>query len=463
MKLLQAARLSRLADASTGLDKQDEQVRRYAQAYDHEIVGTAADADVSGSVPPWERPELGSWLNDPARLAQIDGIIASALDRLGRNARDLSKLRDWAEDQGKTLIVISPNIKWPPSPDDLASPIVWDVLGRLAEYELATITKRARETQTWLKANDFLVGKPIYGYRVVKVSGSEHKTLEPDPITSRIVREAVDRYLSGDTLDTIVADFTRRGVPSPNPPTRKHPDPKWSARTLGAILRNVSLCGRRQQGTRTLKYQPIITLAEHRRIVAQLNERAHRRGVAAGNTAMLTSILFCPKCGGPMTRIKTRDGLFYYCRARKGCKMLVSMVATDAMAQWKVFRYLGDALITRTEVIAGKDWEDEIDQIKLDLAQLDPESADYLDQIAEGHAQIAELRSRKVEEPREVKVPTGERLGDYFADADALTRRRLLMAAGIKLIARKTDDEIGVDVEMALSASSNVVATVPNA
>jgi site-specific DNA recombinase len=451
MKLLQAARLSRLADASTGLDKQDEQARRYAQAYDHEIVGTAADADVSGSVPPWDRPELGAWLNDPARLAQFDGIIASALDRLGRNARDLSKLRDWAEDQGKTLIVISPNIQWPPAENDFASPIVWDVLGRLAEYELATITKRARETQSWLKANDFLVGKPTYGFMVVPKG--DHKTLAPDPVTSLIIREAVDRYLAGDTLDTIVADFTRRGIPSPNPPTRKHPDPKWSARTLGAILRNVSLCGRRQQGARTLRYQPIITLAEHRRIVAQLNERAHRRGVAPGNTAMLTSVLFCGVCRSPMYRIKTRDGLFYYCRSGQGCKMLIPMMDANAAVQWRIAQDFAHEPVYRTEVIAGREYQDEIDQVKLDLTSLDPESADYLADVMAGQSEIARLRALPVEPDREVNVPTGLFYGDVFADADTLTRRRVLMRAGVRFYATRNGAG-DVDLSMAVRSQN---------
>src|SRR6266516_3011919 len=121
MKLLHAARLSRLGDASTGLDKQDDVSRRYAIIGDHETTGTAADADVSGGVSPWKRPDLGPWLTDPAKIASYDGIIASALDRLGRSARDLAQLRDWAEDNGKQLIVISPPLQWPPADDDMAS------------------------------------------------------------------------------------------------------------------------------------------------------------------------------------------------------------------------------------------------------------------------------------------------------------------------------------------------------
>src|SRR6266581_845474 len=113
MKLVQAARLSRLGDASTGLDKQDDAANRYAVIGGHEIIGTAADADVSGNTDPFKRPELGPWISDPKRIRTYDGIVAATLDRLGRNARHLARMRDWAEDNGKKIIVISPALQWP--------------------------------------------------------------------------------------------------------------------------------------------------------------------------------------------------------------------------------------------------------------------------------------------------------------------------------------------------------------
>jgi len=45
-----------------------------------------------------------------------------------------------------------------------AVPIMWDLLARLAEYELKAITKRIKETREWLQANNFLVGSYPYGY-----------------------------------------------------------------------------------------------------------------------------------------------------------------------------------------------------------------------------------------------------------------------------------------------------------
>jgi hypothetical protein len=57
-------------------------------------------------------------MSDAAKRAQYDGFIFSALDRLGRNARHISAMRDWAEDHGKVLIVRSPHLIWPQEEDD---------------------------------------------------------------------------------------------------------------------------------------------------------------------------------------------------------------------------------------------------------------------------------------------------------------------------------------------------------
>src|SRR5258708_12798471 len=56
IRLLQVARLSRLNDDSSSLDKQDQQCQRWADAYGHEIIGTAADSNISGKTYPFARP-----------------------------------------------------------------------------------------------------------------------------------------------------------------------------------------------------------------------------------------------------------------------------------------------------------------------------------------------------------------------------------------------------------------------
>ena len=88
-RVLAVVRLSRDTDDSTSVVRQRAEIERWTDSNGHEVVGWAEDVDVSGSVPPWQRPNLGKWLPDPAtgkggRPDDFDLIVSWRLDRLGR-------------------------------------------------------------------------------------------------------------------------------------------------------------------------------------------------------------------------------------------------------------------------------------------------------------------------------------------------------------------------------------------
>jgi hypothetical protein len=122
---LVAARLSRMSrkdrergdDLVNSIQTQDRRAAEWAQAEGHTIAAVTRDRNVSGAMPPWERPDLGKWLTDPARLVQYDGIVAYTVDRLSREYYDLAWLRKWAETNHKKLYVIKERLRWPDSRD----------------------------------------------------------------------------------------------------------------------------------------------------------------------------------------------------------------------------------------------------------------------------------------------------------------------------------------------------------
>ena len=65
-----------------GIQTQDRRSTDWAQQEGHVIVDVTRDRNVSGAVPPWERPELGPWLTDPVKLVQYDGVVAFDVGRL---------------------------------------------------------------------------------------------------------------------------------------------------------------------------------------------------------------------------------------------------------------------------------------------------------------------------------------------------------------------------------------------
>ena len=140
MRLLLAARLSQLVRGNeTGIDTQDEDAREWALRNGHTIVGVAAD-DISGTVSPFRRRNLGPWLTDPNRVAMYDGILVTKLDRLTRR-RDWD-IRQWAEEHGKKILVVSPELVWPPAPGDTTTATTWDLLVKLAASEWINTSQR---------------------------------------------------------------------------------------------------------------------------------------------------------------------------------------------------------------------------------------------------------------------------------------------------------------------------------
>src|ERR1700728_4835855 len=105
MRIVIAGRLSQKREGQTGIDTQDLDARRWAEDNGHTVIAVPADR-ISGRVSPFDRRNLGPWLTDPEKMAQYDAVLASKMDRFTR-ARDW-KMRQWAEDNDKKLIVVTP-------------------------------------------------------------------------------------------------------------------------------------------------------------------------------------------------------------------------------------------------------------------------------------------------------------------------------------------------------------------
>ena len=83
MRVIVAARLSQLAPGQTGLDSQDAESQAWAVGQGHTVVAVLPDRK-SGTIQPWNRPNLRPWVTDPEKLAEYDAVVAFKLDRLSR-------------------------------------------------------------------------------------------------------------------------------------------------------------------------------------------------------------------------------------------------------------------------------------------------------------------------------------------------------------------------------------------
>jgi site-specific DNA recombinase len=426
MRLVLAARLSQLSrGGETGIDTQDEDARLWAERNGHTIVGVCAD-DISGVISPFKRKELGPWLTDPDRLQMYDGILATKMDRYTR-ARDWG-IRQWAEKHGKKLLIVSPELVWPPEPSDATTPIIWDNLVNIAISEWQNTSQRYRRMLKSKRDQGYFTGKRPYGYRIVAVEGG--KILEPDPVTAPIVRGMANRYdEDGWSLRQIADWLTKSAIVPSQQGNRKHAA-KWSAQTVRWILANPAIMGRVQiNGVTTHRAEPLISPEQFRRIQEKMAARAHH-GAPSGTTALLTSMLVCVN-GHSMHRLKAHatsklpnGRYYYYCReCPRGHRPFIWCEDIDGAVDDAVMA-MTDMEHVITTVKPGDSYGEEIKQIKKEIAALDPESDDWGKRTAELRAEIAELRSRPRKKAEIITKRDGRSVSEVWESLDTTEQRR---------------------------------------
>jgi DNA invertase Pin-like site-specific DNA recombinase len=443
-RILVAARLSRITDSGrTRIERDDEAAQRSAASReDATIVAVSEDAGVSGGTSPWKRPSLGKWLTDPNLIASYDEILASSIDRLGRSARDLHDLRAWAEDHGKTIRILSPALVWPPSPDDFSGPIVWDVLARVAEIERQMISKRYKDMRVDLRANEALVGRPPWGYIVVGEKGGKSLALDPDLVP--YLQGMIDRARRGDSYLSICRWLDGEGLPPPH-------GIKWSPHSVVNALRNPALKGRRiELGKVVLRFESLLSSTEWQALQDLLDSRPTRRGPVSGTTALLTGVIECDRCGGPMYRFRSgrnrKDGTrrinwYYRCRGTdtdpSSCGNSVPLADIEEWVNlWfttDVNGAFSNTEIIETTLVPGDDHAAEIAEIEAEMRELDPDADDWIEQAQALRSERARLKALPSEPSQVVERPTGITVGEVWAGLDEQARRSYLLASRIKI------------------------------
>ena len=278
-----------------------------------------------------------------------------------------------------------------------------------------------------IDANEGIRGRATYGYRI---EGDKYnKTFVPEPSEARVIKEATERYLGGETIEAICSDLDARGVPSPT--WRAEPGTHWHPKTLAGLLRSTAIAGRKTFGKSktTVRFEPIIMWDEHRQLVARLDSRAYRKGISPGNVALLTSILSDDN-GHHMWRKRAWDkGHVYYCAK---CHIGVNLADMDERVS-AIFESNERPYLVQQRV-PGDNHEDKIARLRLDRAELDDLADDYDQEHARLTAQIRRLAKEDQDnpQPETIKwVDTGKTYGDVWAEMTTAQRRDMMLDAGV--------------------------------
>jgi DNA invertase Pin-like site-specific DNA recombinase len=213
--LLGVRRLSRMKAATSSPERQREDVLVAARAVGGHIIGWADDWEVSGATDPVSRPKLGPWLRD--ERGPYDGLVAAAVDRLGRNVVDCLNTGYKMRDEKKLLVTYGHEGSW--DLDDPADENRFTIEAWGAQMELRAIQRRNRDATRKMRAAGRPKGKPSYGFRHVRlVMGGPVDHVELHPEAAEVIRKVARRILADPenvTTSSESARLNREGVLAP--------------------------------------------------------------------------------------------------------------------------------------------------------------------------------------------------------------------------------------------------------
>ncbi|MEV7582245.1 recombinase family protein [Streptomyces erythrochromogenes] len=490
---VRCVRLSVLTDETTSPERQREAGDIAAASLGIDFTeGTttreAVDLDVSASkFSPFDRPELGAWLNRPD---DFDVLVWWRFDRAIRSMSDMHDLAKWAKRHHK-MLVFAEGIGGGRlvfdfrNPMDPTSELMMMMLAFAAQVEAQSIKDRVTGALAALRKMPLRWaggGKPPYGYMPVpmpKEFGGVGWTLAPDPDAVSVIERIIRDLVNGLKVAVIALALNAENVPTP----RDHWSLKkgrktggcvggksravrskfrWTYTVITRLLKNQVLLGwkmhqgkpvRDAQGNPVMCSEtPILTREEFDRVGAILKPtpKSRQHGERVDTNAALLGVIHCSGCGERMyldIRTTHKTGRpRYVCNARS--RGLECISPTYVRADWveeyvrdEFLKLVGSIQTTRVTEIPGYDPEPELLETLAEFAEHQEqrgrqksnharkawqERADALD------ARIADLESREKREPQRVTTPTGLTFADEWS-SDSNKQRRMLTEAGARL------------------------------
>jgi putative DNA-invertase from lambdoid prophage Rac len=205
-RTLAYCRVSTAEQAENGqsLDVQESTLRGWAQMKGLAIDRVVAEAGVSGGTDFAKRPQGAKLWAD---LRKGDALVATKIDRLGRDLFDCLKVSQELHARGVSLYLLDVDAMEPVTGNG-KSKMFFSMLGAFAEFERYRIGERIRETKRAQKARgEYLGGVAPFGWSY----DAAHK-LVPDREQQKALRRI--RKLADDGLSPyrISADLAERGV-----------------------------------------------------------------------------------------------------------------------------------------------------------------------------------------------------------------------------------------------------------
>ena len=307
------ARYSSDNQREESIEGQIRECTAYAEKNGITIVKHYIDRAISAKTD--NRPEFQQMIKDSGKKL-FDVVLVWKFDRFARNRFDSANYKMILKKNGVHLISVME-----PIAEGSQGILVETLLEGMAEYysaELALkVARGERENALQCKYNGGVV--PL-GFTI----GKEDRLYHIDPETAPIVQEIFSRYADGEPAEKIAASLNERGL-------RTRTGKPFVKNSFFQIFRNRRYIGE-------YRYKDIVTPGGIPAIVDQdlfdrVQQRFEQNRIAHGRPAkedvsyLLTTKLFCGKCGALMfgesgTSATGRTYYYYKCanvKRRKGC------------------------------------------------------------------------------------------------------------------------------------------------
>lgn len=452
MRAVLYLRLSSITEESTSIARQEQDLVELAERENWEIARILVDDGVSGRKARANAAEALRMIRD----READVLAVWKLDRWTRQGLsavgDLVAALDSAP--GSLFVALRDGLR----SDQASWRLVAAVMSEVARTEAENTATRVKSSIAYRKTvlHSYSGGTVPYGYRpAVDEDDPKRRVLVIDITEASLLRDIADRLLERDESQTsIVRWLNENGIPTGRSGYRlaviRGEDPTgldrgmWRIRALQIVMTSPSLAGqltyrgetvRDGDGMPIMAWEPIVPAAMLYRLRQHLapkpREVRRRRGAR-----LLSGLLFCAHCGGPMYVTSTTP-VYYRCSQPKTTGQCSG--SPRAVADWIEKVVVDDFLsiagnapettVTVDEVTSAGNIA-ELDQALADLAQsmLAP-GADYPTLIA----RIEELKQRRAaleampDSATETVVYTGRSIREAWESTDDLDLHRSLL------------------------------------
>lgn len=269
-------------------DVQRVAITDYARGRGYEIVGWLEGLDESGS-----RARSAWWPRLDQAVAQVqagavDVVVVWKFSRVARNRLKWATAVDRVETAGGRIESATEQVDTTTSTGRFTR----GMLAELQAFEAERIGEVWREVHARrVRSGRPASGKPKYGYTYDQNTQRHH----PDPVTGPLLADLYSRYVSGESIHTLVRWLNARGH-------RTLTDGPWSDRSLRRVLDSGFASG-------AFKVDGVLHDGIHEPLIdadlwqAYLDAREVRRARPARTERsqyLLSGLVRCARCGGSM-------------------------------------------------------------------------------------------------------------------------------------------------------------------